>query len=179
MPGSVQPFFFGSSASSLSMNCANTAQGSGRLKKYPNEPASEDSSASPLGYLLSRHIQHHARSTTPHRLRHKISGCSTRRQTEGSWAFHLFVPLALLEYTCTSGGAGPQVFCSRGRCAASRTTQGDSLLHPMLTSKIGEGCFLSVGGAQSGDSPTHSTSLRTRPHGKPDHCHQRRCGTGK
>jgi hypothetical protein len=32
---------------------------------------------SPPGYLLSRHLQHHARSTTPRRLRRKISGCST------------------------------------------------------------------------------------------------------
>ncbi|MFG2426049.1 hypothetical protein ACGFWD_44725, partial [Streptomyces sp. NPDC048448] len=31
----------------------------------------------PLGYLLSRHIQQHARSTTPPADRHKISGCST------------------------------------------------------------------------------------------------------
>jgi transposase len=43
---SVQPFFFGSSASSPSMNCANTARGSGRLNKYPNEPVKVASSAS-------------------------------------------------------------------------------------------------------------------------------------
>jgi transposase len=43
---SVQPFFFGSSASSPSMNCANTARGCGRLNKYPNEPVKVASSAS-------------------------------------------------------------------------------------------------------------------------------------
>ena len=35
----------------------------------------------PLGHQLSRHIQHHARSTTAHGPRHKISGCSARRAT--------------------------------------------------------------------------------------------------
>jgi hypothetical protein len=42
---SVQPFFFGSSASSPSTNCANTTRGSGRLNRCPNEPASLVSSS--------------------------------------------------------------------------------------------------------------------------------------
>ncbi|MFF4796632.1 transposase domain-containing protein [Streptomyces sp. NPDC001276] len=52
---SVQPFFFGSSASSPSMNCANTACGSGRLNKHPQQTSQRDQFGIPPGYRHSRH----------------------------------------------------------------------------------------------------------------------------
>jgi hypothetical protein len=47
------------------------------VEQVPQRTSQGGQFSIPPGYLLSRHTQHHARSTTPRRLRHKISGCST------------------------------------------------------------------------------------------------------
>ncbi|WP_416223332.1 DUF6317 family protein [Streptomyces hygroscopicus] len=47
------------------------------VEQVPQRTSQGGQFSIPPGYLPSRHTQHHARSTTPRRHRHKISGCST------------------------------------------------------------------------------------------------------